>query len=117
MTLFCQVEARHVVNGQGTAVVVETLSLSPRVYKLYNFMDDAEAEQVRALLLERKPRSTLAHGTHQCIDVWRLRQIIQEALAIKEEEFKLQRSSTGTKVESFRCLRTALRASMIPPAP
>ncbi|CAM9610990.1 unnamed protein product, partial [Discosporangium mesarthrocarpum] len=32
----------------GESVVLETLSHSPRVFKLYNFMDDDEADQVMA---------------------------------------------------------------------
>jgi hypothetical protein len=41
-----QVELDHISNGKGKKVVVETLSHSPRVYLLYNFMDNSEAEQV-----------------------------------------------------------------------
>jgi hypothetical protein len=53
MLLCDQVELDHISNGEGKHVVVETLSHSPRVYLLSNFMDHSEAEQVTSMTYTR----------------------------------------------------------------
>jgi hypothetical protein len=59
-----QVTVAHVLNNQGNAVEVETLSLSPRVYMLYNFIDPDEADQVG------RARAISADSASITINLW-----------------------------------------------
>ncbi|CAM9857874.1 unnamed protein product, partial [Laminaria digitata] len=62
----------------GAEVILETLSHSPRVFSLFNFMDMEEADQ-----------------------------IIEDALGMTQEEYRLKRSSTGTTGKSISKTRTS----------
>ena len=70
------VQLDHVHTSTGLPIVMETLSQSPRVYSLKNFISEAEAEQ-----------------------------LIENALTITEENYRLKRSSTGAQgyhVDNYR---------------
>ncbi|KAG5175115.1 hypothetical protein JKP88DRAFT_101011 [Tribonema minus] len=71
----------HVKGKRGAAMEVETLSLSPRLYMLHNFVNEEESNQ-----------------------------IIKEALEMSDDDFKLKRSSTGTKEKSIAQTRTSENA-------
>ncbi|CAM9456611.1 unnamed protein product [Chrysoparadoxa australica] len=71
----------HVTNSDGEAVVLETLSHSPRVFRVYNFMTDAEADQIKI-----------------------------EALDNQAEEYRLKRSTTGTNGGRIATTRTSENA-------
>eukprot|EP00752_Nemacystus_decipiens_P008301 g7421.t1 len=73
-----KVTVPHVKTPLGTEVTLETLSHSPRVFKLSNFMDMEEADN-----------------------------IIEDALGMTQEAYRLKRSSTGTKGKSISKTRTS----------
>ncbi|CAM9829612.1 unnamed protein product [Pylaiella littoralis] len=73
-----KVTVPHVKTPLGTEVVLETLSHSPRVFSLYNFMDMEEADN-----------------------------IIEDALGMTQEAYRLKRSSTGTTGKSISKTRTS----------
>ena len=71
-----KVHIDHVNTTSGLPIIMETLSKSPRVYSLKNFISDDEAEQ-----------------------------LIENALTITEENYRLKRSSTGAQgyhVDNYR---------------
>ncbi|CAM9332570.1 unnamed protein product [Ectocarpus sp. 13 AM-2016] len=73
-----KVTVPHVKTPLGAEVVLETLSHSPRVFSLYNFMDMEEADN-----------------------------IIEDALGMTQEAYRLKRSSTGTKGKAISKTRTS----------
>ncbi|CAM9469346.1 unnamed protein product, partial [Hapterophycus canaliculatus] len=73
-----KVTVPHVKTPLGAEVTLETLSHSPRVFSLSNFMDMAEADN-----------------------------IIEDALGMTQEAYRLKRSSTGTKGKSISKTRTS----------
>ncbi|CBN75608.1 conserved unknown protein [Ectocarpus siliculosus] len=73
-----KVTVPHVKSPLGAEVVLETLSHSPRVFSLYNFMDMEEADS-----------------------------IIEDALGMTQEAYRLKRSSTGTKGKAISKTRTS----------
>ncbi|CAB1105756.1 unnamed protein product [Ectocarpus sp. CCAP 1310/34] len=73
-----KVTVPHVKTPLGAEVVLETLSHSPRVFSLYNFMDMEEADN-----------------------------IIEDALGMTQEAYRLKRSSTGTKGNAISKTRTS----------
>lgn len=76
-----RVKVSHVTAPQGVPIEMETLSLSPRVYMIHNFMDYVEADT-----------------------------ITREALEIKDDEHRLKRSSTGTAGRTVSSSRTSENA-------
>lgn len=75
-----KVEIKHVEMplGDNKPIILETLSQRPRVFRLQNFFSDAEAED-----------------------------LINHALSIEEEDFKLKRSSTGATGYTIDSKRTS----------
>jgi len=73
-----KVEIRHMEMLNGKPIILETLSQRPRVFRLQNFFTEAEAED-----------------------------LIDHALSIDEEAFKLKRSSTGATGYTVDSKRTS----------
>ena len=73
-----QVYIRHIGMPNGKPIVLKTLSIRPRVFSLTNFITDDEADK-----------------------------LIENALSLTAEEFRLRRSSTGAKGYSIDSHRTS----------
>lgn len=73
-----QAQLKHIGMPVGKPIILETVSLRPRVFRLLNFFSEAEADT-----------------------------LVNNALSISEEDFRLKRSSTGATGYNVDSKRTS----------